>query len=350
VAVGDPVLPAGVVLGPAQVAAAAATGHGAVLAHPRPRVAVISTGSELVPPGSGVTSGSEGAVEGALRRGLIPDSNSFLLAAAVREAGCDVVRVGAVPDDAARLAAVLEVLLAGGPPPKGGPLPEGGPRRASGGAMPAGGLGPVDAVITSGGVSVGAYDVLKALFAGPGTGVEFTTVAMQPGKPQGFGTLRRPDGAAVPLFALPGNPVSAFVSFEVFVRPALLAMRGLADGGPADGGPGGAEPGGGGIERAVVHAVAIEGWRCPPGRRQYIPVVATPVAAAPAVEVSAAATSAAGSPTDGGWVVRPAGPRGSGSHLAVTLAAANGLGVVDAAVDEVRPGDTVAVMLTGTHA
>lgn len=273
VAEGDLVLPAGVLLGPAQVAAAAATGHGTVLAYPRPRVGVVSTGSELVPPGAPAG------------RGHIPDSNSVLLAAAVRDAGCDVVRVGAVPDDAAVLAAVFDRLL---------------------------GEDGVDAVVTSGGVSVGAYDVVKAYLGrddAPG-GVTFTTVAMQPGKPQGFGLLGRPGGARVPVFALPGNPVSAFVSFEVFVRPALGRMRGLASG-----------------DRAVVRARASEGWRCPPGRRQYIPVVAS---RGPA-----------------GWDVRPAGPRGSGSHLTVTLAAANALGVVAAEVEEVRAGDELAVLLLG---
>jgi molybdopterin molybdotransferase len=274
VTAGERVLPAGIVLGPHHVAAAAATGHAVLSAVPRPRVAVVSTGSELVPPGA------------VPRRGQIPDSNSFLLAACVRAAGCEAVRVGSVPDDAGRLGAVLEELL------------------------DAGRAGPVDAVITSGGVSVGAYDVVKELFA-DGARVAFVTVAMQPGKPQGFGVIRRPDGATVPLFALPGNPVSAYVSFEVFVRPALQVMRGLARR-LAD--------------RPVVPAVAREGWRTPPGRRQYIPV-----------RLGAGA---------GGWEVRPAGPRGSGSHLAVTLAAADGLGVVDAAVEEVRPGDTVRVMLT----
>lgn len=277
VSAGDVVLSAGAVLGPAQLAAVAATGQGEVVAHPRPRVGVVSTGSELLPPGT------------ALRRGLIPDSNSYLLAAAVRAAGCEAVRVGAVPDDAARLRDVLDDLLASES---------------------------VDAVITSGGVSVGAYDVVKELLGADGSlaggaGVTFTTVAMQPGKPQGFGLLRRPDGALVPVLALPGNPVSAFVSFEVFVRPALRVMRGL---------PRAAAP------RAQVTARATEGWRCPPGRRQYIPVVVTRVA--------------------GDRTVRPAGPRGSGSHLAVTLAAANGLGVVDAHVEEVRPGDTVRVIPT----
>lgn len=272
VVAGAGVLGARTLLGPAQVAAAAATGHGTLRAHRRPRVGVVSTGSELVPAGT------------ALRRGLIPDSNSLLLAACVRAAGCEPVRLGAVPDDAARLRETLDALL--------------------------GGARAVDAVVTSGGVSVGAFDVVKELFAGS-RGVAFTTVAMQPGKPQGFGLVRRADGADVPLFALPGNPVSAYVSFEVFVRPALQVMRGL----PVAR-----------ADRPRVEARAAEGWRTPARRRQYIPVRLR---------------------RDGdGWTVRPAGRRGSGSHLAATLAAAQGLGVVAAEVEQVRAGDVVPVLVT----
>jgi UTP--glucose-1-phosphate uridylyltransferase len=87
-------------------------------------------------------------------------------------------------------------------------------------------LASADVVITSGGVSMGAYDVVKSALADEG--VEFVKVAMQPGKPQGFGHLTGPRGRRVPLFALPGNPVSSFVSFEVFVRPALRRLMGLA--------------------------------------------------------------------------------------------------------------------------
>lgn len=283
---GDLAVPAGTLLRAPQLAAAAAAGHGALRVHPRPVVGVLSTGSELVPPGT------------ALRRGTIPDSNSLLLAAVVREAGCEPVRVGAVPDDVDALRAALAALLA--PDPTTG-------RRA------------VDAVVTSGGVSVGAYDVVKSL--GGELAATFASVAMQPGKPQGLAVLHRADGAPVPLVALPGNPVSAFVSAEVFVRPALAVLRGL----PA-----------GALDRPRVRAVAGAAWRTPPGRRQYLPVRLVP----------GAATEGGGPAGEGAVVVVPAGPGGSGSHLAVTLAAADGLGVVDAAVAQVRPGDTVEVMLT----
>lgn len=112
-------------------------------------------------------------------------------------AGAIAYRVGGVPDDAARLRAVLEDQL-----------------------------GRADLIVTSGGVSVGAYDVVKEVFAEYG-GVDFRRLRMQPGKPQGFGRIG--PGAGVPLLALPGNPVSAYISFELFVRPAIRTMLGAED-------------------------------------------------------------------------------------------------------------------------
>jgi molybdopterin molybdotransferase len=268
---GDDVSDGGVVLATdtlmaeRHVAAAAAVGVARLSVHRRPRVAVLSTGSELVSPGE------------SLRRGQIPDSNSFLLAAAVAAAGCTAIRLAAVPDDADRLRAVLA---------------------AQDGA--------VDAVITSGGVSVGAYDVVKEVLSEMGE-VEFVAVAMQPGKPQGLGRL--PSGT--PVFCLPGNPVSVFVSFEVLVRPALLRLRGLSR-----------------TERPTELAVVLDGWRTPPGRAQYMPVALADA--------------------DGRLLARRAVRGGSGSHLVTGLARADGLAVVPADVDEVRPGDTVAVLRSDT--
>lgn len=254
---GDLVLAAGTLLAERHVAAAAAAGTATVLVHRRPRVLVLGTGSELVAPGA------------PLARGQIHDSNSVLLAAAVRAAGCDVVRPPPVADDPEALRAVLD--------------------EHSGG---------VDAVVTAGGVSVGAYDVVKAALTGWGD-VAFVSVAMQPGKPQGLGRL--PSGT--PVLCLPGNPVSVFVSFEVLVRPALLRMRGLGD-----------------VARPEMRAVVDDGWRTPPGRTQYMPVVIA------------------------GDRVRRAAAGGSGSHLAAGLARADGLAIVPADVPEVRPGDMLQVM------
>lgn len=262
VVLGDVVLEVGALLGPTQVAAAASVGRAGLEVHRRPRVAVLSTGDELVPPGR------------PLRHGQIPDSNSYLLAAAVADAGCDVVRHAAVPDDAATLRDLLTRLD-----------------------------GDVDLVLTSGGVSKGAYDVVKEVLSVE-AGMEFVEVAMQPGKPQGLGRL--PGGT--PLVALPGNPVSVHVSFEVHVRPALLRMRGLTD-----------------LERPVVEAVAAVGWRSPAGRQQYLPAVLEDA------------------PDD--VLVRPAVAGGSGSHLVAGLARARALAVVPAEVDAVAAGDRVRVMV-----
>jgi len=274
---GDVVLAQGTQLNAQQIGAAAALGAGRVPVRPRPRVAVLSTGSELVE--TGVLP----------RRGQIPDSNSHLLAAAVREAGGVPVRLSAVPDEPA----VFRETLAGL-------------------------RGQVDAVVTSGGVSMGAFDVVKEALRGE-PGMEFVTVAMQPGKPQGLGTLD--DGT--PVLCLPGNPVSAFVSFEVFVRPAILRMRGFAS-----------------VRRPRLTAVVVDGWRSPAGRAQYMPVVLERADDARA--------------DDGwfvpawfgdGWTVRRVVRGGSGSHLVASLGGAQALAVIPADVVEVVPGDTVPVML-----
>jgi molybdopterin molybdotransferase len=179
---GETVLYADEPLTSARLSLVAAMGLERVRVHPRPRVVVISTGSELVEPGQRPDSGQ------------ITDSNSYLLTACAIDAGCVAYRVGIVPDDPRTLLAMLEDQLI----------------RA-------------DAVVTSGGVSKGAYDVVKEVLGRLGT-VRFEEVAMQPGKPQGFGTIGPDD---TPIFALPGNPVSSFVSFQVFVRPALTKMMGI---------------------------------------------------------------------------------------------------------------------------
>jgi molybdopterin molybdotransferase len=262
VAEGQVVLPAGTHLGAAQLALAAAVGRDRVLARPRPRVVVLSTGSELVEPGQVVG------------HGQLPDSNSFALAAAVREAGAVAYRVGIVPDEPRILLDTLEDQLV----------------RA-------------DLVVTSGGVSVGAFDVVKEVLSGLGT-VRFERVAMQPGMPQAFGTIG-PD--RTPIFGLPGNPVSTFVSFEVFVRPALRRMRAL-------------EP----LHRPVVCATLTEPVRSPAGKRQYV-------------------RARLGTGAGGGATVTPVG--GSGSHLLAGLAAADSLVVVPEPVTEVPVGSTVDVMV-----
>ena len=266
---GQVVLPEGTLLGPAQIGLLAAIGQDTVRVRPRPRVVVLSTGSELVQPGVEVGPGQ------------ISDSNSFALTAAARDAGAIAYRVGGVPDDAERLREVVEDQLI----------------RA-------------DLVVTSGGVSVGAYDVVKEALAPEGVEqpplgvISFRKLRMQPGKPQGFGLL---DGT-VPLFALPGNPVSAYLSFELFVRPAIRAMMGAEE-----------------VHRPVVRAVLTAGLQSPSGRRQF-----------------ARARYVVGKPGEPGSVA-PVG--GAGSHLVGPLAQANSVIVVPEDTTSVEAGEQVEVVL-----
>lgn len=259
---GDEVAPAGIRIGPLQAAAFAASGVDRVVVRRRPRVAIISTGSELAAPGA------------ELARGQIPESNSVLLAALCADAGAELVSVTTVADEDATFRTVVEHAVEGA--------------RA-------------DVVITSGGVSAGAYEVVKDVLHDR---IEFVKVAMQPGKPQAFGRL----GDAL-VFGLPGNPVSVAVSFETFVRPALLALQGRAQ-----------------LHRPVLRLPASVGWRTPPARRQYLPAV---------IDRSDPAA----------WSVGPATSGGSGSHLAAGLAHAEAYAVVPAEVDAVRAGDMIDVML-----
>ncbi len=204
VAVGETVLVAGSTLGAAQLGLLAALGIPEVAVHRRVRVLVLSTGSELV------AAGQE------LRHGQIHESNGIMLATAVRAAGGEAEQLRFVSDDVAELRAALAVRL-----------------------------GEVDLLITSGGVSAGAYEVVKDAFTGHG--VDFVKVAMQPGMPQGSG---RVEGTAV--VTLPGNPVSALVSFEVFLRPALRAAGGHTS-----------------TRRRRVRARITEALDSPAGRRQF---------------------------------------------------------------------------------
>jgi molybdenum cofactor synthesis domain len=261
VRVGDVVLEVGTRLGPGQLGLLAAVGRDRVKVRPRPRVVILSTGSELVEPGQPRTSGQ------------IHESNSYILTTAAREAGAIAFRVGIVKDDPRQLMDTIEDQLI----------------RA-------------DLVMTSGGVSVGAYDVVKEVLSRLGT-VTFEQIAMQPGKPQGFGTVG-PD--KTPIITLPGNPVSAFVSFEVFVRPLIRRMLGVET-----------------LQRPVVSARCVGGLASPPGRRQY---------ARGWLDVE-----------DGNYVVTPVG--GQGSHLVGDLAHANALIVVSEDVTEVPDGAPVDVMV-----
>jgi molybdenum cofactor synthesis domain-containing protein len=176
---GEVVLRAGTLLGPAELGLLATVGKSAVMAHPRPRVAVFSTGDELI------------EVDAPLAPGKIRDSNRFALLAATRNAGAEPISLGIARDNAAEVEAKLDAAFAQS-----------------------------DAVISSGGVSMGKLDLVKPLLEARGT-VHFGRVRMKPGKPLTFVTVN-----GKPMFALPGFPVSSLVSFELFVRPALLRMAG----------------------------------------------------------------------------------------------------------------------------
>jgi molybdopterin molybdotransferase len=261
VAAGELVLPKGTHLGSAQIGLAAAVGRSRLRVRPRPRVVVVSTGSELVEPG------------GELLPGQIFDCNSIALTAASIEAGAIAYRVGIIPDDSKKLLGALEDQLV----------------RA-------------DVLVTSGGVSVGAYDVVKEVLSRLGT-VGFHKVAMQPGMPQGFGTIG-PD--STPVFGLPGNPVSAMVSFEAFVRPALRRMLGADK-----------------VVRPLVSARTLTELRSAPGKRSFLRVW---------LEVR-----------DGAYVISPVS--GSASHLMAGMSRANALAIIPEDVEHVPAGSPVQVML-----
>ena len=257
VAAGATVLRAGQVITPAMIGLAAALGLDQLPVIPRQRVLIISTGSELVSPGK------------PLRPGQIYESNSPMLAAAIRDAGAEVVATAVASDDVAEFTALLD-------------------RYAT----------ESDLIITSGGVSAGAYEVVKDAFGRAGDqGVEFVKVAMQPGMPQGTGRV-----AGTPIVTLPGNPVSALVSFEVFIRPALRSAMGLPD-----------------PYRPRRSAVLTETLAAPAGKRQFRRGV-----------FDAAA----------GTVVSHGPP---GSHHLGSLASANCLLDIPEEVTEIPAGSTVQV-------
>ncbi len=182
VGVGDPVVDRGVRLGAAQLGALAAAGAAEVECARRPRVAILATGSELVPPGS------------PLEPGQIYESNTIMLAAALAAVGADIELLPAVADDEAAHRTALERGLA------------------------------ADVLVTSGGVSVGPHDLVRRIEAELGVEEVFWRVAMRPGKPVSFGVRRQ-----TLVFGLPGNPVSSLVGAELFVKPALRALQGLLD-------------------------------------------------------------------------------------------------------------------------
>ena len=343
VGIGDSVLTAGTFMTATAVASLASVGLSAVRAFPRPRVAVVSTGAELVEPGQ------------ELPAGAIPDSNSLLLAGLVAEHGARLASVSRSGDTAESLAMALIEAARG-----------------------------ADLIVTSGGVSAGAFDPLVMLAEDDEDGengentadgtvrLRLSKVAMQPGKPQGHGVVRIEDGGThrqVPIITLPGNPVSVLVSFITVVAPALARLAGR------DSVPGPLP--GSGVRRPhdalSMRARAAAAWRTPPGRRQHIPVRfvqaparasvedvegmedmenSAPGAAAESTERAECAerTESTGSTASPVLWVEPTHRLGSGSHLVASMAAAEALAVVGEEVAEVAVGDEVGLIaLNRTH-
>lgn len=260
VAVGDVIVEHGTVLGPRHLGLLASIGRASVLSRPRPRVVILSTGTELREPGT------------QLGHDSVYDGNSFLLAASARRAGAIAYRVGIVPDEPrAFLDALGDQLV-----------------RA-------------DLVVTSGGVSQGDFDVVKEALAPLGS-VWFGAVAMQPGKPQGFGLVGED---ATPIFTLPGNPVSSYISFEMFVLPAIRKLMGKAP-----------------YSRPTDRARLTNGISSPAGKRQFL--------------------RAEYGRDGGGPYAAPVG--GPGSHLIGDLAASNALIVVPEDVTSMSAGEQVQVL------
>ncbi|GAB2463489.1 molybdopterin molybdotransferase MoeA [Promicromonospora xylanilytica] len=276
---GDLLAPAGTEVTAALVGALTASGTVRVPVRRRPLVAVLSTGSELVPAGT------------ALGPGQITDSNGPMLAAAARAAGADVVRLGPVPDAPVALRAALDEAVGSG----------------------------ADLVVTAGGVSAGAADVVREVLAAPAraaagdpsvTDADVAAVAISPGKPQALARWR-----GVPWLALPGNPVGAYASFELFTHPAIDRLRGAK----TPGGP------------RLVAQVAAAGWAGSPGRLRVVPVRLVPLPDGDA---------AVGTNPSAVGVV----PTGS-HHALSALAAADGLALVPPDVEKVCAGDPVQVLM-----
>jgi molybdopterin molybdotransferase len=264
---GDRLLEAGARLTPAAIAVLAAAGHARVDVHRLPRVAIVATGDELTPLGQPLGPAS------------IPDSNSEAIAAQVVAAGAEPMRLGIATDD---VADVRERLQAG--------------------------IRDADVLVVTGGVSVGAHDLVKDVFEEVGT-LDLWRVAIQPGKPLAYGSARRPDGGYCLLFGLPGNPVSSFVTFELFVRPVLRRLRGD----PADQG------------RLIVRARLDAPVRKSPPRRAFIRVRLEPDAS-------------------GDGTMRASLAGGQGSHMLSALALADGLAVIPEGPGEVPAGTVVEVI------
>lgn len=257
---GEQVLAPGLVLRPQEIGVLASLGHATVLVHRQPRVAILATGDELL------------EIHEPLAPGKIRNSNEYTNAALVARTGGVPVRLGVARDAREDLVAKIRAGLAQG----------------------------ADLFLTSGGVSVGDYDIVKDVLGSEGQ-MQFWQVNMKPGKPLAFGLL--PGG--VPLIGLPGNPVSAMVSFEQFARPAILKMLGHAD-----------------LAKPSVQAVVDEALTNS-GRRGFVRVIVTR--------------------QDDGYHARTTGEQGSG--VLTSMAKANGLAIIPEGTYHVPAGTVLTVQM-----
>jgi len=265
IAKGELVMRCGRLLHPAEIGMLASLGKGTVLAIRRPVVAILATGDEVLD------------VNQPLLPGKIYSSNTYSLAAQVLSYGGIPRVLGIAPDDVGQLSRALRRGLS------------------------------CDMLVTSGGVSLGDYDVVKQVLAAEGD-ISFWTVCMKPGKPLAFGTFRRNGKKNVPHLGLPGNPASSMITFEVFGRPAILKMMGKRN-----------------LTRPSVTAVMESPIKNDDNRRIFARVIV--------------------SRREGKYFARLTGPQGSG--VLTSMAKANGLAVIPETTKELKPGTTVDVMLLG---
>ncbi|MCX6009329.1 MAG: molybdopterin molybdotransferase MoeA [Chloroflexi bacterium] len=263
IAKGELAVKQGTLLCPAEIGVLASLGKAIVSVIRRPVVGILATGNEVL------------EINQPLLPGKIYNSNSYSLAAQVLRYGGIPKLLGIAPDDVEQLAIAVRHGL------------------------------DCDMLVTSGGVSLGDYDVVKQVLAAEGN-VSFWTVRMKPGKPLAFGMFKRDDGKKIPHLGLPGNPVSSMITFEVFARPAILRMMGRSN-----------------LAGPNITAIMEDPVENNDGRRIFARVVV--------------------SRRDGKYFARLTGPQGSG--ILTSMAKANGLAVIPESTKEVKPGGTVEVMM-----